>query len=102
MLVKPMSLPPICSVTICVSDASALTSRRCGPRVTSWAPSVAVVAPLQEASASAAEYRGGQMGEVVVRAQAAQRVELLVEDQRPAARESPRPAQLAAERLRAA
>ena len=54
MLVKPMSLPPICSVTICVSAVSALNcGGLAGPGVTSWgAVMSSVFAPLQETSAS--------------------------------------------------
>src|SRR3954454_21072641 len=53
MLVKPMSLPPICSVTICVAGVRALSCGGfAGPGVTSCdAVMSAVVAPLQEASA---------------------------------------------------
>ena len=50
---KPMSLPPICSVTICVSVVSALNCGGLGPGVTSCdAVMSSVFAPLHEASAS--------------------------------------------------
>ena len=99
MLVKPMSLPPICSVTICVSVVSALN---CGGFVTGGdvlgrGHVVGLRAAAGGVGQRAAECRGGQMGEVVVRAQAAERAELLVGDQRPRGIRVAQPAQSAAE-----
>jgi len=51
--VKPMSLPPICSVTVRVDAESASNCGGFGPGVTSWdCVMSSVVAPLHEASAS--------------------------------------------------
>ena len=99
MLVKPMSLPPICSVTTCVSAVSALNCGGFWPGVTSWgAVMSSVFAPLQEASVS-----------VRPSAAAARWAKLWSERRQPsglscwlgisgpAAYESPRPAQSAAE-----
>ena len=100
MLVKPMSLPPICSVTICVSAVSALNcGGLAGPGVTSWgAVMSSVFAPLQEASASerpsAAAARWAKLWS---ERRQPSGLSCWLGISGPAAYESPRPAQLAAE-----
>ena len=81
---KPMSLPPICSDTTFVAAESALNCGGLVPAPVLCAAVMCVVlAPLQETSASEQPgVGGGDVGEVAARAQAAERGERLVRDQR--------------------
>jgi hypothetical protein len=86
MFVKPMPLPPICRVTTRVAGVSASNCGGLVPRdVLRRGHVVGHRAAARDVGERHAQRSGGEVAEVVVRAQAAEGIELLVADQRAAA-----------------